>query len=214
MFYNISRDSMHHRIHHFFGRHHGGRGFGHFGRGFMEGDMGNRAFGMGRKLASVDLQLLILGLLAEKPRHGYEIIKALDERSKGFYVPSPGMVYPALTYLEEIGHATVEIDGSRKLYHITDEGKQHLETNRSTVDALFAQFGRVGERMDRVRRAMHAAETGEGSGAEHERRGSRELLRARHDLKLALADKWDSSREEQQRVVDILKRATREITGQ
>ncbi len=180
----------------------------------MEGDMGGRTFGMGRKLASVDLQLLILGLLAEKPRHGYEIIKALDERSKGFYVPSPNMVYPALTYLEEIGHATVEIDGSRKLYHITDEGKQHLETNRSTVDALFAQFGRVGERMDRVRRAMHAAETGEGSGAEHERRGSRELLRARHDLKLALADKSDSSREEQQRVVDILKRATREITGQ
>jgi DNA-binding PadR family transcriptional regulator len=205
---------MHHRIHHFFGRHHGGRGLGHFGRGFMEGDMGGRAFGMGRKLASVDLQLLILGLLAEKPRHGYEIIKALDERSKGFYVPSPGMVYPALTYLEEIGHATVEVEGSRKLYHITDAGKEHLVDNRSTVDALFAQFGRVGERVERVRRAMRAEETAEGSDAEHERRGSRELLRARRDLKLALADKWDSSREEQQRVVEILKRATAEIQGQ
>ena len=205
---------MHHRIHHFFGRHHGGRGFGHFGRGFMEGDMGNRAFGMGRKLASVDLQLLILGLLAEKPRHGYEIIKALDERSKGFYIPSPGMVYPALTYLEEIGHATVEVEGSRKLYHITDAGKEHLDDNRSTADALFAQFNRVGERMDRVRRAMRADETGEGSDAEHERRGSKELLRARRDLKSALADKWDSSREEQERVVGILKRATAEIQGQ
>jgi DNA-binding PadR family transcriptional regulator len=205
---------MHHRIHHFFGRHHGGRGFGHFGRGFMEGDMGGRAFGMGRKLASVDLQLLILGLLAEKPRHGYEIIKALDERSKGFYIPSPGMVYPALTYLEEIGHATVEVEGSRKLYHITGAGKEHLDGNRSTADALFAQFNRVGERMDRVRRAMHADETGEGSDAEHERRGSKELLRARRDLKSALADKWDSSREEQQRVIEILKRATAEIQGQ
>jgi DNA-binding PadR family transcriptional regulator len=205
---------MHHRIHHFFGRHHGGRGFGHFGRGFTEGDMGNRAFGMGRKLASVDLQLLILGLLAEKPRHGYEIIKALDERSKGFYIPSPGMVYPALTYLEEIGHATVEVEGSRKLYHITDAGKEHLDDNRSTADALFAQFNRVGERMDRVRRAMRADETGEGSDAEHERRGSKELLRARRDLKSALADKWDSSREEQERVVGILKRATAEIQGQ
>jgi DNA-binding PadR family transcriptional regulator len=205
---------MHHRIHHFFGRHHGGRGFGHFGRGFMEGDMGGRAFGMGRKLASVDLQLLILGLLAEKPRHGYEIIKALDERSKGFYIPSPGMVYPALTYLEEIGHATVEVEGSRKLYHITDAGKEHLDDNRSTADALFAQFNRVGERMDRVRRAMRADETGEGSDAEHERRGSKELLRARRDLKSALADKWDSSREEQERVVGILKRATAEIQGQ
>ncbi len=70
----------------------------------MDGDgMGGRAFGMGRKLASVDLQLLILALLSDKPRHGYEIIKALDERSKGFYAPSPGMVYPALTYLEKSG---------------------------------------------------------------------------------------------------------------
>jgi DNA-binding PadR family transcriptional regulator len=206
---------MHHRLHHFFGRHHGGRGFGHFGKGFMDGgDMGNRAFGMGRKLASVDLQLLILGLLAEKPRHGYEIIKALDERSKGFYVPSPGMVYPALTYLEEIGHATVEAAGARKLYHITETGKEHLDSNRSTADALFAQFGRVGERMERVRRAMHAEETGEGSAAEQERRGSKELLQARRDLKVALVDKWDSPREEQQRIVEILKRATAEILKQ
>jgi DNA-binding PadR family transcriptional regulator len=203
---------MHHRLHHYFGRHHGGRGFGPFGRGFMEGgDMGNRAFGMGRKLASVDLQLLILGLLAEKPRHGYEIIKALDERSKGFYVPSPGMVYPALTYLEEIGHATVEVDGTRKLYHITDAGKEHLKTNQSAAEAMFAQFGRVGERMDRVRRAMRADQTGEE--ADLERKGSKELQRARKDLKLALADKWDATAAEQQRIVDILKRATGEILG-
>ena len=203
---------MHHRLHHFFGRHHGGRGFGHFGKGFMDGgDRGGRAFGMGRKLASVDLQLLILGLLEEKPRHGYEIIKALDERSKGFYVPSPGMVYPALTYLEEIGYATVEADGARKLYQITDAGKKHLESNRSTFDALFAQFGRVGERMDRLRRAIHIDETGEEVAGEQERLGSKELMRARHDLKRALADKWDSPLEEQQRIVEILKRATEDI---
>jgi DNA-binding PadR family transcriptional regulator len=206
---------MRHHHHHFFGRHHGGRGFGHFGKGFMDsGDMGGRAFGMGRKLASVDLQLLILGLLADKPRHGYEIIKALDELSKGFYVPSPGMVYPALTYLEEIGHATVEADGARKLYQITDAGKEHLESNRSTVEAMFAQFGRVGERMDRVRRAMQAEETGEEAATENERRGSKELQRARRELKAALIDKWDGSREEQQRIAEILKRATAEILGQ
>jgi DNA-binding PadR family transcriptional regulator len=206
---------MRHHHHHFFGRHHGGRGFGHFGKGFMDsGDMGGRAFGMGRKLASVDLQLLILGLLADKPRHGYEIIKALDELSKGFYVPSPGMVYPALTYLEEIGHATVEADGARKLYQITEAGKEHLESNRSTVEAMFAQFGRVGERMDRVRRAMQAEETGEESATENERRGSKELQRARRELKAALIDKWDGSREEQRRIAEILKRATAEILGQ
>ena len=78
----------HHFGPHFFGRHAGGRG--RFGGWFADGgEFGGRGFGMGRKLASSDLQLLILGLLADKPRHGYEIIKALDERSKGFYAPAP-----------------------------------------------------------------------------------------------------------------------------
>jgi DNA-binding PadR family transcriptional regulator len=203
------------RLHHYCGRHPGGRGFGRFGKGFIDGDdMGRRPFGMARKLASVDLQLLILVLLAEKPRHGYEIIKAFDERSKGFYIPSPGMVYPALTYLEEIGHANVEADGTRKLYHITAAGKQHLEDNRSTADAMFAQFGRVAERMEQVRRAMRAEETDESPDLEHERRGSKELLRARRDLKAALTGNWGSSREEQQRIAEILKRAAAEILGQ
>ena len=203
---------MPHLFHHCIGRHRGHHGFGHFGRGFMEGGgMGGRGFGMGRKLASGDLQLLILKLLDEKSRYGYEIIKDLDERSKGFYVPSPGMVYPALTYLEEIGHATVAVDGARKLYSITETGKEDLAKNLATADALFAQFGRVGERMDRVRQALDAEDGGEEP--DHERRGSRELHRARHDLKLALADKWHSSREEQQRIAAILARAAAEIAG-
>ncbi len=195
------------------GRHRGHHGFGPFGRGFMEGGgMGGRGFGMGRKLASGDLQLLILKLLDEKSRYGYEIIKELDERSKGFYIPSPGMVYPALTYLEEIGHATVAADGSRKLYSITDAGKENLAKNLSTADALFAQFDRVGERMDRVRRALDAEEGGE-EPADNGRRGSRELHRARHELKKALMDKWHSSREEQQRIAAILARAAAEIAA-
>jgi DNA-binding PadR family transcriptional regulator len=204
---------MHHHFNHCIGRHRGHHGFGPFGRGFMEGGgMGGRGFGSGRKLSSGDLQLLILKLLDEKSRYGYEIIKDLDERSKGFYVPSPGMVYPALTYLEEIGHATVAVDGARKLYSITESGKEHLAKNLATADALFAQFGRVGERMDRVRRALDAEESG-GEEPDHERRGSRELHRARRDLKLALADKWHGSREEQQRVAAILLRAAAEIAG-
>ncbi len=75
------------------------------------------------------------------------------------------MVYPALTYLEEIGHATVEAEGARKLYHITEAGKEHLESIATAAEALFAQFEPVGERMDRVRRAMHAEETGEDADA-------------------------------------------------
>jgi DNA-binding PadR family transcriptional regulator len=204
---------LHQRFHHMIGRHRGPHGFGDFGRGFMEGGgMGGRGFGMGRKLASADLQLLILRLLEEKPRHGYEIIKELDQRSKGFYVPSPGMVYPALTYLEEIGHATVQAEGARKLYSITPAGQAHLEAHRSTADGLLAQFERVGDRMDRVRRAMDADQAGDDS-SEHERHGSKELHRARRDLKQALVDKIGSSKEEHQRIALILKRAAAEITG-
>ena len=204
---------MHHRFHVYFGRHHGGRGLGRFGKGFMDGGMGGRAFGMGRKLASVDLQLLILGLLADKPHHGYEIIKALDERSKGFYVPSPGMVYPALTFLEEIGHATIEADGNRKRYHITEAGQQHLEEHRVRADALFGQFDRVGERMERVRRAMSAGAADNEPLADNVSSGSKELRHAVRELKRAMEEKWNSPRDEQLRTAEILKQATAHILG-
>ena len=72
----------------------------------------------GRMLASGDLQLIILALLSMKPRHGYEIIKAIEEHSSGIYTPSPGVVYPALTYLEETGFALSETQGTKKLYRI------------------------------------------------------------------------------------------------
>src|SRR5438105_719498 len=97
--------------------------FGRFGGAWSHGaGLGGRGFFGGRKLGSGELQLVILALLEESPRHGYEIIKALEETSRGFYTPSPGMVYPALTYLEEVGYATVEAKGSKKLYRITDAG--------------------------------------------------------------------------------------------
>jgi hypothetical protein len=85
--------------------------------------------------------LLLLALLAEKPSHGYELIKALEERSSGYYSPSPGMVYPALTYLEELGHASVEPEGTRKLY-------------RAAIDTLLAQLQQIGRHMQKMRRAM------------------------------------------------------------
>ena len=202
---------MHPRFHFHFGRHPSGRSLGRFGKGFMDGDgLGGRAFGMGRKLASGDLQLLILALLADKPRHGYEIIKALDDRSKGFYIPSPGMVYPALTYLEEIGYAVIEADGARKRYHITDAGRTHLEANRAAADALFTQFDRVGQRMDHVRRAMRG---GDDEGGPERGGGSTEIVLARRNLRAALAAKAGSSPEEQKRIAEILERAAAEIGG-
>ena len=127
----------------FIGRHRGGRGFGRLVAGLAGGaGMGAQGFGAGRKLAAGDLQLVILALLAEAPRHGYEIIKALEERSGGFYSPSPGMVYPALTYLEELGHATVAAEGTKKLYRITGDGTRPSR-GKSTLGAIDAGATRL-----------------------------------------------------------------------
>jgi DNA-binding PadR family transcriptional regulator len=103
------------------------------GGGFRERDS-ERVFEHG------DLRLVIMALLAEKPRYGYEIIKALEERVGGGYSPSPGVVYPTLTLLEEVGHASVADEhGGRRLYTLSDEGRAFLEANRTAVDAIFAR---------------------------------------------------------------------------
>ena len=187
------------------GRH---PGFGRFFGGHWGEGMGGRGFRSGRKLASGDLQLVILALLADKPRHGYEIIKDVEERSGGFYSPSPGVVYPALTYLEEIEYATVETEGAKKRYHITDAGRAHLDSNRAAADAILAQFDWVGCRMDDVREAFETVQ-GEGDDDHHAMR--REFHRIRQEFKQAVRSRMHASAEEQQRVMEILKRALGEI---
>jgi DNA-binding PadR family transcriptional regulator len=179
------------------------------------GAMGGRGFGWhgfraGRKLSGDDLQLLILALLADRPYHGYEIIRALEERSGGFYSPSPGMVYPALTYLEELGYASVESEGSKKLYRITGEGRAHLDRNRHVVDAIFAQLAWIGARMEHVREVFSR----EGPHPDDAPRGwGSELLEARRRLRGALSGLGEASDEEQRRVAAILEAAAREIRG-
>jgi DNA-binding PadR family transcriptional regulator len=185
------------------GRH---RGLGGFLRGAVRGDdIGWQGFRAGRKVGAEDLQLIILALLAEKPAHGYEIIKALSERSSGFYSPSPGMVYPALTYLEEIGFASVEADGTRKLYQITEAGRGHLEQSRDVVDTILAQLKWVGEKMEQMRRAVS------DEGEPHTM--SADLREARSQLRAVLVDKRGASEEEQRRIAEILSRAADEIRG-
>jgi DNA-binding PadR family transcriptional regulator len=113
------------------GRHAGHEGHRH--RGFRPRDS-ERVFEHG------DLRLVIMALLAEKPRYGYEIIKALEERVGGGYSPSPGVVYPTLTLLEEVGHATVADEHSgRRLYTLSTEGLAYLEANRTLVDSILAR---------------------------------------------------------------------------
>lgn len=93
-----------------------------------------------------DLKYVILRLLEEKPRHGYDIIKELENRFGGSYAPSPGTVYPTLTMLEDMGYArVVPEDGGKKIYEITDEGRKHLAEHSTTVDDIFARIARFVE---------------------------------------------------------------------
>jgi DNA-binding PadR family transcriptional regulator len=190
------------------GRHHRGhRGYGHFAGGFS-GDGGGEGFRWGRKLASVDLQLVLLALLAERPSHGYELIKALEEKSAGFYSPSPGMVYPALTYLEEIGYATVVAEGTKKRYAITPEGEAHLEEHGEAARAILAQMERVGAKMRKVRQFFMGEGDDEPASA-----GGSELHRARDALREAVRGAKRGTPDEEARIAEILRRAADEIAG-
>jgi DNA-binding PadR family transcriptional regulator len=157
--------------------HHGGGRHGHRfarpdrpegGPRFGHGRHGGGRSGLGRFFAHGDLRLVILSLIAEKPRHGYEIIKAIEERVGGAYSPSPGVIYPTLTLLEELAYVTVgtATEGGRKLHEITDQGRAFLEANRPALDALLA-------RMDEAARAQ-----GDGPAPQ--------IMRAMENLKLAL----------------------------
>ena len=100
-----------------------------------------------------ELRLVILALVAEKPRYGYEIIKALGERVGGDYSPSPGVVYPTLTLIEEMGYASASQDeAGRKLYTVTPEGEAFLANNKAQVDAIFERLDGGNERPLRRRR--------------------------------------------------------------
>ena len=210
----------------------GGRGgHGHFGpggggRGFFGGPFGGGGFRGGgmrtaRVLASGDLQLLILLLLSEKPRHGYEIIKAVEEHSSGVYTPSPGMVYPALTYLEETGYATASSEGTKKLYSITDDGTAYLAKNRPAAEEIWNRLALFGRKLAHLQRQYAEDEDVAdhfGSGPSDSVRGEwkqmkAEFLGLRDELKAAIYEKLNSSLEEKKRVLQILRRTIDEIRG-
>ena len=210
------RHHIHHEHHHghghagFSARHgHGGHG-GHPGHGGRPGGFGFSDDGglpRGRKLSSDDLQLLLLALIAGKPSHGYELIRALEARSNGFYVPSPGMMYPALACMEDLGWVTIQLEGTRKRYALSDEGRAHLDANRERVDLLLARLQEAAQKMDLMRSALAEGEEGpRGRGT-----WTAELSDARHALKRALMAHAGASADEQRRIAAILVRAAAEI---
>ncbi|MGB6539170.1 MAG: PadR family transcriptional regulator [Xanthobacteraceae bacterium] len=198
----------HHESHHGHwaaGRRHGR--FGGFGgrRGGGFGDPGGEDLMRARRmLAQGDLRLVALALIAEAPRHGYEIIKLLEEKTADWYSPSPGIVYPTLTYLEEAGYVTASTDGAKKLYAITDEGRAYLTSNRDLADVVLDRLAALGERVNRWRRAAR--------GEREDRRTLPPLLEAAFDhLRETVGKRLDNDADAEARLVEILARAATEL---
>jgi len=163
--------------------HRMGRGvFGPGGRG------GGRVFGPG------DLRLVLLALIAERPRHGYELIKELEDKFGGGYAPSPGSVYPTLTLLEELGHVgAVASEGAKRRFEITAQGLDYLRENESALKSAMA-------RMEMAARAVSGEAPPE------------ELHHAMHTLKASLMfhrGGWDTT--ETDRVRKIIEGAAEAI---
>jgi DNA-binding PadR family transcriptional regulator len=126
------------------GRHHG-RGSEGWSFGWVFDLL--RGFGRtDRPLEQGDLRWLTLDLIAAQPRHGYEIIKAITDELHGHYTPSPGAIYPVLTLLEETGLIASEAKGSKKLYHLTEEGRAEVEAHQADIRAAKARLARAAAR--------------------------------------------------------------------
>lgn len=146
---------------HFFDHHeHRGRGgWGGHIRDHMRGARGHHREGrIGRLLEHGDLRFVILALVSEKTRHGYEVMRELEERTGGAYRPSPGVIYPTFSLLEDEGFVRqVGDEGGRKAYEITEAGKEALEKNRAGVDAIFARLDEAGAHSSGARPKLQRA---------------------------------------------------------
>jgi DNA-binding PadR family transcriptional regulator len=187
------------------GRHRRGR-FGGFGFGGRHGGGGMNPDDMraGRMLAQGDLRLVALALIAQAPRHGYEIIKLVEEKTADWYSPSPGIVYPTLTFLEEAGYVTVSAEGAKKLYTITAEGRDYLDANRDLADVVLDRLTAIGERVNRWRRAAR--------GEREQRRSLPPLLEAAFDhLRETAGKRLEGDAEAEAQLAEILARAAGEM---
>lgn len=130
------------------GGHHGPFGpFGRFGdRDWDEPWHGmGPGFGRGPRVDRGLVKYLILSVLQEGPKHGYEIMRTLEERSQGAYVPSAGAIYPTLQLLEDLGHLRSQESTERKVFELTDAGRADLAEHQEEVDAMWKRLGGLGE---------------------------------------------------------------------
>lgn len=195
------RGERHHRR---FAGPHGGRDGGHRGHRRGGGDSGHRdrpSFLRGRKFGADELQILLLTLLKEQASYGYELIKTLSEKSGGFYKPSPGVIYPALTYLEDVGHVTVHQEGNRKRYAINEQGESWLTDNQAMVDALLAKVALFAQQSETVNQAM----------SEQRQPFEPSLMQALHELRSQLHSYHGSDEETQRQVAAILQQTLAQL---
>ena len=137
-------------------------GWGHHGRHFGgRGERGGRGEGRSRRMFDGgELRLVLLKLIADEPRHGYDLIREIESLTGGAYAPSPGVVYPTLTMLDDMDFiAQQQSEGAKKAFAITDAGTAELEANKELVDTLIARLTALGEERQKtdstsVRRAM------------------------------------------------------------
>lgn len=143
----------------------------HFKSMFSEGPCQNRRFmrmergigrrGGGRLLEQGNLRVLVLHLINEAPRHGYELIKAIEDLTGGVYAPSPGVIYPTLTMLEELSQLSATTEGTKRLFSITDAGKAALEEAKPVLEAMLARLAMApsSDAMMPVKRAVENLKT-------------------------------------------------------
>ncbi len=218
------------------------RGWGRLAASMEGGDWGNMGgnFRIGRMLASGDVRLVALYLIEQQPRHGYDLIKAIEDKSAGFYTPSPGIVYPALTFLEEAGYVTSQSEGNKKLYTITAEGRAHLADNREAIESTLSFLQKAGEQMGRFREFARAdwpfgrGEAPPDQGRRHGHGGREggswheaspdpadrdlrdvvpELNDARRELKAAIKRARRASEDQQRHAAEILRKAAADIAA-
>jgi DNA-binding PadR family transcriptional regulator len=146
------------------GHRHGEFGLDH---GHRHGRGGRHGGGIRRMFDHGDLRLVVMALLEAQPRHGYELIKEVEALSGGLYAPSPGVIYPLLTMLEEMGLAQIETsEGAKKMYALTEQGREQLNAKRADAEQLQARLA------DAKERASHGR--------------APQIVRAMENLKLAL----------------------------
>lgn len=188
-------------------------GFGQFGFD----DEHEHGFGRGRRrrarlLRGDDLKLALLLLLSEEPRHGYDLIKAIEDKSNGAYSPSPGVIYPALSYLDEADHIESRPAADKKVYQTTEAGELYLSQNRAEAEAVLKRLEMLGTQAELAREWQKDRELKRHQKHDRDLPGViPEVNEARRELKAAIGEAIEGDEDTQRRLAEILKRAANQI---